>query len=344
MNEAERDDKKTKELNQDKVFKILQPRIENYFTHEIIHQNLNNYFDRDENLKLNKNIIEEKINNSNSDNLNHVIKSSKKNGKENTIIENKDTLCYIDKDLHTVDKIPINNSKYLYSENSFLITQDMTKMDLYKGIIFMLLSCIFKTIYTILSKYSMYINDEVYAFEILTYRNYFMMIICIVIIPFMDMSTFTQNFVSPKSIKALIFRSISSIVSMAALIFCLKHLHGSNVYSVYYIYPEILMILSVIFLGEKINYLDIICLFACIVGAILVIKPEFLFKNNDKVFTDMTQEGKLGLYIIIFLSAILKAVEDLVVKNIGKEIHVLAISYFFHIFRNYHIPYSYALF
>lgn len=215
------------------------------------------------------------------------------------------------------------------TKTSFFITKETTSFDLYKGLIYMFFSCISKSAYTILSKYSLFINQEISSFQILTYRNYFMMILCLLMTPFLNVKLFSEEFIKPNKILPLITRTVLAIISMSMLIYSIKFLHVSDVYAIFYIYPCILLIFSVIFLKEKIRRFDIYCLFACLIGATLVVKPRFLFEGDVKLYSNKPEEPKFIYYFIVFLAAIIKAVEDLIVKDIGNQVDVLSYSYFF---------------
>jgi len=216
------------------------------------------------------------------------------------------------------------------SNISFIVTKNTTKLDLYKGLIFMFFSCLSKSAYTILSKFSLYINDEISAFQVLTLRNYFMMILCLLITPFLSVNLFSKNFIKPNCLYLIISRTILAIISMALLIYSLKFLHVSDVYAVFYIYPGFLLIFSVIFFKEKIKTFDVLCLFACLIGAILVVKPNFIFRHDEKrIFKNKSEENNFLYYLLVLIAAVIKAVEDLIVKDIGNAVHVLSYSYFF---------------
>jgi len=219
-----------------------------------------------------------------------------------------------------------------------------------------------------------------------------MLFICVLIAFVSKIKIFSEEFVKADKVFPVFLRTILAITSMSLVVYCIKHLYISDVYSVYYIYPAFLIVFSTIFFKEKITKFDLLCLFACIIGAILVVKPNFIFNNftmqqqtlfeehksenlhlaqkspnivynslnnsttannptfnnssynyknnNNSIITnskstkiingDADQFHNKGFYILlVIIAALLKAIEDFIVKDIGKQVHFLAFPFMY---------------
>jgi len=115
-------------------------------------------------------------------------------------------------------------------------------------------------------------------------------------------------------------RSLFSVLSISLAIYALQHLNISNFFSVYYIYPAIVIILSFFILKEKIRDTDYICLISCFIGMIFIIRPEFLFER-------VPVDSNKNFYFIVIVSALFKSLEDIIIRNVGKDIHFLIIPF-----------------
>lgn len=127
-----------------------------------------------------------------------------------------------------------------------------------------------------------------------------------------------------KDLIFVILRSLFAVLSVSLGTFALQHLSISNYFSVYYVYPAVVILLSFIILKEKVNELDYICLVSCFIGMIFIIRPEFIFKHHSDI-------SNKNFYFIVILSAIFKSFEDIIIRNIGKEIHFLIIPFIYSI-------------
>jgi drug/metabolite transporter (DMT)-like permease len=205
------------------------------------------------------------------------------------------------------------------SEQSIIMNENTTNFDLYKGLIYMFLSCISKSLFSILCKFTLKTIKNLSSFQLLTFRTYYMLWISVVVSFALPFSIFSQKFIKSNKILPVFIRTIFAILSMSLVVYSLKFMHISDVYSVYYIYPAFIIIFSFIFLKEKITYFDICCLFACFVGAILIVKPNFIFVSNS----NKKSEGFFFLFVII--AALLKATEDVIIRNIGADINFLIV-------------------
>jgi len=221
------------------------------------------------------------------------------------------------------DYSTINITKHEKSEYSMIINENTTNFDLYKGLIYMFLSCIFKSIFSILSKYALKDKQDLSSFQLLTFRTYYMMWISISITFALPFNVFSQKFAKIDKILPVVIRTIFAIISMSLVIYSIKFIHISDVYSVYYIYPAFVILFSVIFLKEKTGCFDICCLFACFLGAILIVKPDFIFEANP------TDKNNTFFFLLVVIAAFLKVVEDVIIRNVGKEVNFLIFPFMY---------------
>jgi drug/metabolite transporter (DMT)-like permease len=284
-------------------------------------KNYHNEKDIEEKSKINK------ISNNNSNNQKEIeinIEKEKENIKKIIIAqeyqnnENK-SIC---NDYSTFN-LTSNTNKLEKTENSIVINENTTNFDLYKGLIYMFLSCIFKSIFSILSKYALKDKKDLSSFQLLTFRTYYMMWISISVTYALPFSIFSQKFAKIEKILPVVIRTIFAIISMSLVIYSIKFIHISDVYSVYYIYPAFVIIFSVFFLKEKTSIFDICCLLACFLGAILIVKPEFIFETNSN------EKHTNFYFILVILAAFLKAFEDVIIRNVGKEVNFLIFPFMY---------------
>jgi drug/metabolite transporter (DMT)-like permease len=235
----------------------------------------------------------------------------------------------------TDEKLPLyaenigNYSTVAKSEEaSIQITDKTTAFDLWKGLFYMFLSCVFKSLFSVLSKYTLKDKRDLSSFQLLTYRTYFMLWITILVVSILPINVFSEKFVNKDKIIYVIIRTIFAIISMSLVIFAIKFLHISDVYSVYYVYPAFIILLSFFYLKkEKLATLDYLCLIACFVGALLIVKPEFLFQGQGN-----NSGSKMFYFGLVLIAAFLKALEDVLVRNVGKNANSLVFPFMYSIF------------
>jgi drug/metabolite transporter (DMT)-like permease len=220
------------------------------------------------------------------------------------------------------DYSTFNNEK---SEVSMEMKEEYTTFDLVQGLFFMACSCVFKSLFSILSKWSLQGKKDLSSFQLLTFRTYFMFWISIIALMIGKVNVFSEETIKRKQILALTTRTVLAIMSMSLVIYSLKYMHISDVYSIYYLYPALVILFSWLFLQEKVGSFDYFCLVSCFIGAILIVKPQFLFS------TEQHSTSNSLFFLIVFCGAILKAIEDVIVRNVGKDVHFLI------------FPFSYAL-
>lgn len=228
--------------------------------------------------------------------------------------------------------------KYENTAVTIEFNQNTTYFDLYKGIIFMLISCLFKSVYSILLKYSMNKNPTLTPFQLMSWRTYCLVWLS-VFIGIIYKKEIGLEGTSKRTMTLVLTRSLLAVISTPLVICSLKVLPISDVYSIFYIYPGLIIVFSLFTKKRgKLGYLDIACLLACLVGVILVIKPEFLISNahldDNHHETKMIQveshnffNSHTFYYILVGLAAIVKAVEDICVKEAGKDIHFLMYAF-----------------
>ena len=219
------------------------------------------------------------------------------------------------------------NLKERSYEASMEINENTTTFDLYKGLIYMFFSCIFKSLFSILSKYALKDKRNLSSFQLLTYRTYFMMWISIVVSFALPINVFSQKFAKLNKIIPVFFRTIFAIISMSLVIYTIKFIHVSDVYSVYYIYPAFVILFSLFFLKEKVAFFDICCLTACFAGAILIVKPDFIFNTTGTMPSENSPNS--FFFLLVVIAALLKAIEDVIIRNVGKDVNFLIFPFMY---------------
>ena len=188
----------------------------------------------------------------------------------------------------------------------------------FKGLLFMFFSCLLKSLFSILIKYSLHRNELLTSYHLLFYKVNFMLILFLIFamtIYQKDKQVFIKIIkVNKREFLFLIIRAILSIISISLTSFSLKYMRISNVYSIYYLYPGIVVLLSNIILNEKVRTFDYICLISCFIGVICVLRPGLNFFENNIY-------GILSIFVL--LSALFKAFEDIILRYIGKKTHFL---------------------
>ena len=190
--------------------------------------------------------------------------------------------------------------------------------DTYKGLLYMFFSCLFKSLFSILIKYSLNRNESLTSYHLLFYKVNFMLIIFSIFtitIYKKDRKIFDNlTQINRNQLIFLIFRALLSILSCSLTAFALKYMSISNVYAIYYLYPGIVVLFSNFILNEKVGNFDYICLFSCFIGVLCVLRPGIYF------FDDINY-GVLSIFVL--LSALFKACEDIILRYIGKKTHFL---------------------
>ena len=209
---------------------------------------------------------------------------------------------------------------YENSDNSsFGSNKNLTKFDTFKGLLYMFFSCIFRSLFSIFSKYILNYNYDLTSYHLLMYKVYIMSFINILVIFYLYFFNYIQfqkiNTISLKSLIFLIIRSILSIFGQTLTILSLKYMSISEVYSIYYLYPGFVILLTNLVLNEKVENFDYICFFFCFIGVLFVVRPNFdyLIQNNLILF----------LILGLLLSALFKSFEDIIIRYLRKDVYFL---------------------
>jgi drug/metabolite transporter (DMT)-like permease len=203
--------------------------------------------------------------------------------------------------------------------SSFSSNKNLTKFDTFKGLLYMFFSCIFRSLFSIFSKYILNYNYDLTSYHLLMYKVYIMSFINILVIFYLYFFNYIQfqkiNTISLKSLIFLIIRSILSIFGQTLTILSLKYMSISEVYSIYYLYPGFVILLTNLVLNEKVENFDYICFFFCFIGVLFVVRPNFdyLIQNNLILF----------LILGLLLSALFKSFEDIIIRYLRKDVYFL---------------------
>jgi drug/metabolite transporter (DMT)-like permease len=205
-------------------------------------------------------------------------------------------------------------------EKSLLITYNTKPFDLYKGFLYMFLSCFFKSLFSIFCKLELERNENFTSFHLLSIKAYFMLGIAVFLGLYGYFVTNTNIFVSSRNnLNLIVLRAILSIFSISLTIFALKFMSISEVYTVFYIYPAIVILLSFFILKEKVGRFDYLCLVFCFIGVLLIIRPHFIFPDHRHAKSNLLMFG------LVIIGASLKAFEDIIIRNVGTEIDCLIV-------------------
>lgn len=246
-------------------------------------------------------------------------------------IKNEDKLL-LNQQYGTIDN-PLNVTHPLTKqENSMDFDAKTQPFDLWKGIFYMFISCLFKSVFTILTKYLLKNIPDLSSYQLLTYRTYFMLWMSIVLVFIMRRNILSENFIKKDKILLVITRTVLAIFSMSLIVYAMKRINISDVYSVYYIYPGFILILSYFFLqNEKFKLFDYCCMFFCFIGVVLIIKPTFIFGSNGN-------STNLSYYALVILASFIKAVEDVLVRNVGNNADPMIFPILYSIFGMFIFP------
>ncbi len=212
------------------------------------------------------------------------------------------------------------------SQPSITMTNETTSFDLWKGLFYMFLSCICKSLFSILSKWALQDVTELSSFQLLSYRSFFMLWITVALISILPIDIFSDSFVRRDKFLNVLVRTVFAIISISTITFVTKFMNISDVFSVYYVYPGFIILLSLIFLkNDKLGKLDYFCLLSCFVGVILIVKPEFIFHQKQN-------NSRMIFFGIVLIGALIKAIEDILVRDVGKQAHFLVFPFMYSIF------------
>ena len=96
------------------------------------------------------------------------------------------------------DQKPLLSQSNNKTEVSLIIKHDTSEFDLFKGLIFMSLSCLFKSLFSIFSKMILKEKKDLSSFQMLTFRTYFMFWISILYLIVVGINIFSEEFIKAK--------------------------------------------------------------------------------------------------------------------------------------------------
>ena len=226
------------------------------------------------------------------------------------------------------EETPLNNKSSTTSNQTIEYTLQTTTFDMYKGFVFMFISCVLKSLFSFISKLILLKYTFITSFHLLAVKVYIMIFICGAFM--YALYLYNPNSIndikrtSLKNILFVSFRSIMSIIATSLTIMSLKYMPISDVYAIYYLYPGIIIIFSYCLINEKSNFFDYVCFISCFIGVLCVIRPQlftFTSANNDNMQTYIYNL----LICCVILSAVFKALEDMIIRHIGRNIHFIII-------------------
>lgn len=96
---------------------------------------------------------------------------------------------------------------------------------------------------------------------------------------------------------------------------------------VFFLGPAFTAILASIVLGEAFTLFDGICSVACMVGVVLVSKPQFLFGHDDQPDVpqdrDISEWQRLFAVLCALVGAMMSAIAYVTVRKIGRGAHYM---------------------
>ena len=226
------------------------------------------------------------------------------------------------------EETPLNNKSSTASNQTIEYTLQTTTFDMYKGFVFMFISCVLKSLFSFISKLILLKYTFITSFHLLAVKVYIMIFICGAFM--YALYLYNPNSIndikrtSLKNILFVSFRSIMSIIATSLTIMSLKYMPISDVYAIYYLYPGIIIIFSYCLINEKSSFFDYVCFISCFIGVLFVIRPQlftFTSANNDNMQTYIYNL----LICCVILSAVFKALEDMIIRHIGRNIHFIII-------------------
>lgn len=212
--------------------------------------------------------------------------------------------------------------------HSVIISKNTGTFEMYKGFLFMFISCLFRTSATVLGKYILETKKDLTSFQLNAYVGFYLMSISIFIFVLFLIGLIELEIKNKKNIYYVAGRSFMAITVETFIVLALRFLPASNVYSVFFLYPGLVMILSSMILKENFSFLDFLCFPICFVGVILVIKPKIFFSNDELNIHVKNSDGKNLinnsnsheshdiLYLLVFLACFAKGTGDFIVRKV----------------------------
>jgi len=159
-------------------------------------------------------------------------------------------------------------------------------------------------------------RPDISSFKILTFRTFILFTGCTFSLCGSETNAFDEVNIKTSKLKLLLLRSTLGCITIGLLIYSIKYMNVSDVYTIFYCYPMLVILMS-LFTKDKPKLLDYLCLVACIIGATLIIRPAFIFQSNA------AKPETLFYFMLAFFAAFSKSLEMLIVRNIKDGIHFL---------------------
>ncbi|KAI8636983.1 hypothetical protein BD408DRAFT_396476 [Parasitella parasitica] len=123
----------------------------------------------------------------------------------------------------------------------------------------------------------------------------------------------------------LLFRGLAGTIGLSLFFYSITKLPLADATVVFFLGPACTAILASIVLGETFTLFDGICSVACMIGVILVSKPQFLFgvEEGPHKDQDISEWQRLFAILCALLGAMMSAVAYVTVRKIGRGAHYL---------------------
>ncbi|CEP15406.1 hypothetical protein [Parasitella parasitica] len=126
----------------------------------------------------------------------------------------------------------------------------------------------------------------------------------------------------------LLFRGLAGTIGLSLFFYSITKLPLADATVVFFLGPACTAILASVVLGEAFTLFDGICSVACMIGVVLVSKPQFLFGGGEDDGTspknqDVSEWQRLFAILCALLGAMMSAVAYVTVRKIGRGAHYL---------------------
>ncbi|CAO0793567.1 unnamed protein product [Mucor circinelloides] len=125
----------------------------------------------------------------------------------------------------------------------------------------------------------------------------------------------------------LLFRGLAGTLGLCLFFYSITQLPLADATVVFFLGPAFTAILASIVLGEAFTLFDGICSVACMVGVVLVSKPQFLFGHDDQQDVpqdrDISEWQRLFAVLCALVGAMMSAVAYVTVRKIGRGAHYM---------------------
>ncbi|KAK4521229.1 uncharacterized protein ATC70_013174 [Mucor velutinosus] len=122
----------------------------------------------------------------------------------------------------------------------------------------------------------------------------------------------------------LLFRGLAGTLGLCLFFYSITQLPLADATVVFFLGPAFTAILASIVLGEAFTLFDGICSVACMVGVVLVSKPQFLFGSHDgPQDQDISEWQRLFAVLCALAGAMMSAVAYVTVRKIGRGAHYM---------------------